>query len=214
MAQIPDGMTEEEVIEVINNVVRRLAWKYRFGYHTVDDIKQQGWLEAWKGLDKYDNKRPLENFLWTHVRNRLFNYKRDNYERPDLPCLDCPFKAYDPHCVNSNSGCTKFSDKMECSLYASWAKRNSTKRNLMNPMELGDVVDGQEQNMKTWDNIEDILDKKELIKTIEENIPIELKPDFIRLRYDIRLPKIRKEKVLSAIHNILKEKGLDESEAW
>ena len=40
-------------------------------------MKQQAAIFALEGLEKYDNKRPLENFLWTHVRNRLFNYKRE-----------------------------------------------------------------------------------------------------------------------------------------
>ena len=75
---IPSNMTEEEVIETIERVATRLCRKFRFGYHEVDDIKQQASLFAWEGLEKYDEKRPLENFLWTHVRNRLYNFKRNN----------------------------------------------------------------------------------------------------------------------------------------
>jgi hypothetical protein len=214
MTSIPNGMTEEEVVDIIDKVVSRLAWKFRFGFHTVDDIKQQGWLVAWEGLETYDNIRPLENFLWTHVRNRLYNFKRDNFERPNLPCNTCPLKAYDPDYKNSDNQCTAYSDKMDCSLYLSWINRNIDKRNIMNPIELGGVADEQECNMKVWDNIEDKLDKQELFRIIEENLPIELKPDFIRLKFDIRLPKVRRDKVLSVIREILEKRGLNESEAW
>ena len=75
-------------------------------------MKQQAAIFALEGLEKYDNKRPLENFLWTHVRNRLFNYKRDNYQRPDKPCLSCVF--YDAHCATSTNQCNEYDDKTNC----------------------------------------------------------------------------------------------------
>ena len=84
-------MTEEEVLETIEKIANKLCYKFKFGYHGVEDMKQQATLFALEGLDSYDEKRPLENFLWTHVRNRLFNYKRDNFERPDKPCFSCVF---------------------------------------------------------------------------------------------------------------------------
>ena len=34
-------------------------------------------------MERYDEIRPLENFLSTHIKNRLINFKRDNYYRPD-----------------------------------------------------------------------------------------------------------------------------------
>lgn len=74
---------ENEFIEIVDRIAQRLARKFLFGYHTLEDMKQQCYVEALKGLEKYDKSRPLENFLWIHIRNRLFNYKRDNYTRPD-----------------------------------------------------------------------------------------------------------------------------------
>jgi hypothetical protein len=32
-------------------------------------------------MDRYDESRPLENFLAVHVKNRLNNFKRDKYYR-------------------------------------------------------------------------------------------------------------------------------------
>jgi hypothetical protein len=80
--------------------------------------------------------------------------------------------------------------------------------------ELDGVADEQERNMKTWDNVEADIDNSELVAIIEANLPISLKPDFIRLRYDVKMPKVRKEKILEVIRKILAEKGLDEPETW
>jgi DNA-directed RNA polymerase specialized sigma subunit len=102
-SSLPHGVSEEEFLTVLDNISKRLGHKFKFGYHNFDDMKQQAAIFALEGLEKYDKKRPLENFLWTHVRNRLFNYKRDNYQRPDKPCLSCPL--YDPHCKKSNNQC-------------------------------------------------------------------------------------------------------------
>ena len=88
---IPNGMTEKQVIQIINNIANRLAGKFKFGYHDLEDMKQQARLFAWEGMENYDGIRPLENFLWTHVRNRLYNFKRNNFGRPDKPCDSCPF---------------------------------------------------------------------------------------------------------------------------
>ncbi len=88
---IPKGMTEEEVLSSIDRVANGLAYKYRFGYHGLDDMKQEARMLAIEGLDRYDSSRgKLETFLWTHVSNRLFNIKRNKYARPDKPCFDCP----------------------------------------------------------------------------------------------------------------------------
>jgi len=34
-------------------------------------------------LNRYDSNKPLENFMYTHINNRLKNFKRDNYYRFD-----------------------------------------------------------------------------------------------------------------------------------
>ena len=36
-----------------------------------------------EGLNRYDTNKPLENFMYTHINNRLKNFKRDNYYRFD-----------------------------------------------------------------------------------------------------------------------------------
>lgn len=75
----PKNMTEQEVLEKINIVVDRIAPKYTFNGYDVDDIKQEAFLICMDALNRYDQKRPLENFLAVNLSNRLKNFVRDNY---------------------------------------------------------------------------------------------------------------------------------------
>lgn len=81
--KIPKKMTQQEVIDQINIVVNRISPKYTFSGYDVDDIKQEAFIICMDALDRYDNKRPLENFLSVHLSNRLKNFIRDNYYTKD-----------------------------------------------------------------------------------------------------------------------------------
>lgn len=80
----PKNMTEQEVIDTITKVARHLAPKYVFASYDLDDIFQEAFIIGIEGLEKYDEKRPLSNFLFTHISNRLKNFKRNNYYRLDI----------------------------------------------------------------------------------------------------------------------------------
>lgn len=79
----PEGMTEDEVVRIISKISNRLAPKYVFAGYDVEDIKQEAFIIGITGLKKYDSSRPLENFMYTHINNRLKTFKRDNYYRLD-----------------------------------------------------------------------------------------------------------------------------------
>lgn len=77
--KIPKNMKEEEVIDVIENVINKIAPKYTFKDYDLDDIKQESFIICIDALNRYDGKRPLENFLSVHLSNRLKNFIRDNH---------------------------------------------------------------------------------------------------------------------------------------
>lgn len=77
--KIPKNMTEQEVIDQINIVVNRMSSRYTFHGYEVDDIKQEAFIICMDAMDRYDQKRPLENFLAVHLSNRLKNFVRDNF---------------------------------------------------------------------------------------------------------------------------------------
>lgn len=77
--KIPKNMTQQQVIDQINIVVNRLSAKYTFHGYELDDIKQEAFIICMDALERYDENRPLENFLSVHLSNRLKNFIRDNY---------------------------------------------------------------------------------------------------------------------------------------
>lgn len=76
-------MTYDQVMQQIEIVVNRIAPKYTFNTYDVDDIKQESFIICMDALERYDQKRPLENFLSVHLSNRLKNFVRDNYYTKD-----------------------------------------------------------------------------------------------------------------------------------
>jgi hypothetical protein len=210
-SKIPEGMTETQVLEIIERVSTKLAYKFVFGYHTHDDIKQQAFIEAWKGLDKYDSSRPLENFLWAHIKNRLCNFKRDNFERPDKPCLKCPLAAYNPNC---SSGCDLYTDKSECDLYRNWAKRNNPKKNLVNTIDIENIDDEHESNMSVSDKVGDEIDKSHVFDVIDSELPIYLRPYYIKWKAGCKIPKQYRDEIKTTIQKILKTHDITPEETW
>lgn len=199
---LPNGVTEEQFLSVLDNISKRLGHKFKFGYHSFEDMKQQAAIFALEGLQKYDNKRPLENFLWTHVRNRLFNYKRDNYQRPDKPCLTCPL--YDPHCKKSTSQCTEFNNKTDCELYLAWDTRNSSKKNIMKPVGMEDLKDAPQPHNKLAD-IPDSIFNQQIIDLLDQHIPAQYRETYLRLKYGEKIYKSDMNKLQAVILQILRD---------
>jgi len=200
----PKKVSDQEFLEVLDKITKRLAHKFRFGYHNVEDMKQQAAIFALEGLKNYDNKRPLENFLWTHVRNRLFNFKRNNYQRPDKPCLTCPL--YDPKYKVSNSQCSKFVNKNDCELYSSWTKRNENKKNIAKPSHFEDL--SQIFSKKNENSIEN----NELIKFLDKNIETEYRSYYLKLRHNQKINKMELNKLKKHIKEIMEKHNWNQRE--
>ncbi len=81
--RIPSNMSEQEVVDTITKVSERLSNKYTFAFYTAEDIQQEAFILGMEALERYDEGKPLENFLFVHIGNRLKNFKRDNYFRHD-----------------------------------------------------------------------------------------------------------------------------------
>lgn len=197
--KIPDGYTEQEVIDIINSISCKISAKFKFGYYELEDIKQEAALFAWQGLENYDGIRPLENFLWIHIRNRLYNLKRNNYCRPEKPCSNCPYNAY----IKKTDECSKYSSMNECEVYLKWFKRNQTKKNLMTTKhsDLPILEDKQ--------SINDTVFSKEIYDLVDSSIPLSLREDWIRFVNKINISKNKRKVLMQHIYKILKDKGID-----
>lgn len=196
---------ENEFLNVVDIIAKKLAYKFKFGYHDFDDMKQQISIFALEGLKNYDHKRPLENFLWTHVRNRLFNYKRDNYQRPDKPCISCPL--YDPHCKKSSSECEQYSNKEDCSLYENWLNRNNTKKNLMHLTTIDEIKDYG----NVFDSEENLLintiANNEIFNLIETHLNGEYRTIYLKVRNGSKVSKNDMTKLTNKIKDIVGKYG-------
>lgn len=194
---------EEDFLQALDNISKKLIYKFKFGYHEIDDMKQQAAIFAIEGLENYDNSRPLENFLWTHVRNRLFNFKRDNYCRPDNVCMGCPF--FDPKCKKSTNQCSKFINKNDCSIYSQWTDRNTIKKNIMQPSN----IETSTTEPKSENNIFDFISNNELLSIIEDKIHIKYRETYLKLKGGAKVMKQDLKKLQDHIAEILREYNYD-----
>ena len=194
---------EEDFLEALENISKKLIYKFKFGYHEIEDMKQQAAIFALEGLENYDSSRPLENFLWTHVRNRLFNFKRDNYYRPDNVCVGCPF--FDPEFKKSTNQCSKFINKNDCSIYSQCEVRNATKKNIMQPTDI-DSVDHTHHNPN---HTIDILSNNEIIDIIENNIHKKYRETYLKLKGGTKVLKQDLVQLQEHIKSILEENNIN-----
>lgn len=79
----PSGMTQEETLTIMQRVVEKIAPRYVTHGHSVNDMQQEAYIMCMEALPRYDNTRPLENFLSVHVSNRMKNFLRDNVKIKD-----------------------------------------------------------------------------------------------------------------------------------
>lgn len=184
--KIPPGLNEELVLEAIERAVRILAPVFVFGYHDLDDMKQEGRIFGLQCLEKYDSSRPFPNFVYVHIRNRLSNFKRKHFRRTDPPCPQC-------HEGNFCSG------ERLCKKYANWLTLNNSKASIMRPKDIDAV----------YNHVEDAADAEadaeweETSQRIDERLPIELRTYYLQMLDGVFVPKAKKQLVLDELRRIL-----------
>ena len=174
-------MTEKEVTETITRVANRYAYKFQFGFYTPDDIRQEAFIIAMDALDRYDESRPLENFLAVHVKNRLNNFKRDKYYRQQKE------------------------DQANKNKYD-----NNAKKFLMEPIDINSVRDEHENNMRLDDDFINNIEDQELLDIVDTYLDVGLRADYLRILNGVYVPKPRREQIYYEINRILKENSYEE----
>lgn len=181
--KIPDGMTEAEVVVIIDKVVTKLSRKLTFGYSDMEDLQQDGRLFAWEGLARFNAyhegikglslANALEHFLRVHVVNRLKNVKRKHMGRIEKPKNPLKIPA--------------------------WEQRNKRKKNIMEP---DDIENFSYELFLRKDPHEQVY-YNEMMERINLKLPVELRSDFLRMRDGLRIPTQRQNRVREAIAEIL-----------
>lgn len=183
------GKPESFVLEEIQRVCSIISSSIHFGYFDKEDIEQEGMVLGLTALALYDSSRPLANFLYTHIHNRILNLQRKLLTRTDPPCTLCH------QVVLGHSG---HADGKTCESYKKWHKTNSSKRSLMEPMELEGDVNVREQDV-------DPVDLNDILRRIDSLLPIELRSTYLRMRAGESVKDSEKTKVESFIKEILSE---------
>jgi hypothetical protein len=198
--KIPKGYTEQQVVTIIDRVVNTLAPNFVFGTYDLADIKQHGRLKALEVLEeeKYDATRPLDKFLYTHIRNRYLNLIRDKLSRNDVPCNKCPFKD-----LSLSSGCREFNNKSNCELYFKWNKTNGAKRSLAKPSDLCRDDDGEVNVSCGSKSVSDDVSERELMRLIDVKLPTDMRGDWLKLKAGVKLSKDRTNEIHAAVKEII-----------
>jgi RNA polymerase sigma factor (sigma-70 family) len=192
--RLPDNVTEKDFLQATEKVVNILAASFKFGYFEVEDIKQQARLFAIEAMGRYDPSRPLDNFLFTHIRNRLINFRRDKYRRNDPPCIECH---------NSLPGSTLHEDGQYCEKYSIWLRRNASKQNIMNPIDLHNISDEHERNTHTESCVLEDIEIAELRNMIDIKLEPELRSIYLQMLAGDSVPRSKRTEVERAIEEII-----------
>lgn len=203
--QIPQGMTETEVIGIINTVCDIVSPTFKFGCYTVEDIRQESWIFAMEALPRFNPKRgqyaDLKNkltvFLLRHVKNHLINLKRNKFSRVSPPCECCP------HNQNFKS-CAKYVNRDECKKWVGWNKRNNSKKSLMmsGDRDVSTIIKDDEKV--------DVSLSREIRAIIDKELPLEYRADYCKFTNGGKLSKKSKAAIMSLITEILIRNGFIE----
>lgn len=196
--KIPKNMTEKEVLDIFDKVIKKLVYKFKFGRNQISDMYQEAMVYAIEGIEKYDDIRPLENFIYTHIHNRLYNFKRNNYFRLEKPCEHCPLSAF-----IAPDGCSAFKDREECTLYAGWLSRNNIRKNLTNVLEYSQISTNEKTMGYSGNQIEEI-NSKEILELIDSQLPVSLRKTYLKMLSGERIPKKERIVVEEYIISLLK----------
>lgn len=186
----PHGLTEEEVMTAMNKAVALLAQTFAFGYYDSDDIRQEAYILGLEALPRYDPGRPLENFLYSHIKNRLINFKRDKYHRTDPPCKICAEHGRHPN-------------GEVCAKYTAWKRRNASKQNLMRPLDIQNLSDENEKSIRHSHNIVDEASLLEAKALVDQHLPVELRSIYLRIQAGESIPKAKRAKLEEFLRDLI-----------
>tara|TARA_A100001015_G_scaffold292789_1_gene368543 strand:- start:2204 stop:2824 length:621 start_codon:yes stop_codon:yes gene_type:complete len=194
----PKGLTEQEVLEVINKTVNYLAPSFKFGYFDIDDMRQEGTIFCLEAIDSFnfkkssqqDIKDALFTFLKTHVRWRFLNMRRKQLMRVEPPSCKCKLCREDSP------------NRLDCPKYSNWIKRNIAKRSLMEPFDVDDVYSINSSSSIDMD--EKIL-SSDIIKILNQYIPANIRVDYRKFIDGVSISKSKREKLIQTIKLIIQK---------
>lgn len=173
-------------MDIIQKIMNRLAPKFTFGHYGVDDIKQEIFILAVEGLEKYDKERgAISTYLYHYVNSRIKNFKRDNFFRQEYKCAQCSCK--DPYCDR----CIKRQWKMQ------------RKSGLLEPRDIH-VITEDSSIVVHHDYLEDLA-IKELQDIINRELPVSMREDYLRMTEGMYVHKRKRAEIETILHGIIEK---------
>ncbi len=126
--------TFEESYDEIQRVIEKKRYDWTLKANLMmdfDDVKLMIITHVWKKWDKYDQKRPLANWVAEVTRNQFSNILRDAYLSTTAPCSRCPLNMGEERCQKYEK-----TESMECPLYAKWYNTKRHSHNVRLPLPL------------------------------------------------------------------------------
>jgi hypothetical protein len=160
---LPPNMTEKDVLDHMERIVLILSPRFVVPGCDCDDIAQEARVMALECLPRYRPEvGPLENFMMSHVKRRLINYKRDHYKRCDSPCRAC----YAGRPCGPDGRC--------CEAHLKWAARQARKANVTRPGPLASEPTG-------GSDVEADAEERDILRVVDEYLPVDLRADYLRM---------------------------------
>jgi DNA-directed RNA polymerase specialized sigma24 family protein len=196
--QVPPGLTEADVLAVVDKLADRMAKRFAFGPYSADDLRQQCFVWTLELLPKFKPGGRLENFLQVALKNKLRNLRRKRLRRAEVPCKVCHEHGH-------------HGDGAKCRSYRIWEEGNDSKLRIMYPLDL-DEVDEEREGMLQTDGGFVGVEGTELEALIDDRLPQALRGDYCRMRDGAVVPSERRRVVREAVRKILWESHVEQEE--
>lgn len=183
----------QDVLDIIERIVNNLAPYFTFSCYDIDDIKQEGRIFALEALSKFNKDRgELYSFLLVHVRNRLINLKRNKLYKLTPPCQTCKYRG-------DNGDCNLHNSMDECKILNLWLRKKDVKQPISYEV---DSLDNDDRS------IIDQVELNNLIKIIDEELPIKLRRYYLIYLDGGKIDSYYKNQLLNEIKEIAKRRGV------
>lgn len=182
--KLPPFLNEEEFLAAFDSVVVKLVKKFTFNVFDADDIRQEAFIIASEGVFNFkpEYNVPLESFLYTHLYNRLINFKRNNYLRRESSCQECR---------KTNKLCARCEQR---------ERLNHTKKSILEPANIENLC--HPTFITDYDNQ---VDTQTVITEIINRLTPAQVEDFYKIRDGVRINSNKKKRIVAIIEQIMKD---------
>lgn len=80
---------DQETLNIITEIAELVSSSNWIRGFDREDIKQEAIIIGMQGIEKYNKKTPLKQFLYTHIKHRLCSLRRKHYTRNICSCGKC-----------------------------------------------------------------------------------------------------------------------------